>query len=133
ARSQPARALEVELADHPLHLRGVVIEPQPAARHVGDIRQDVGRGRHELPILQVLGVDKLDLVNRLHLLQQHGADQAVEIGTCYQSHGYLLSNHLLFSSSSPSRTANTAASVRPGRFCRRKTLRMWDLTVLTLM
>ena len=64
----------------PVDLALVVVEGQVAALDVGQVRRDrVGIDAH-LAVLHVLGVHEIDLVDQVQLLQQHGADEAVEVG-----------------------------------------------------
>jgi hypothetical protein len=57
----------------------MVVEGQVGA---GDIRQiggDVALADGDLPVLHVLRVDEQDVVDQVQVLEQDGADQAVEI------------------------------------------------------
>ena len=59
--------------------RQVVVERQVGARHIGQIGRDVVRPDVDLAVLHVLGVHELDLVDQAHFVQQHGANEAVEV------------------------------------------------------
>src|SRR3546814_6375535 len=52
---------------------------QMAARHIGQVGDDVPRADLDLAVLHVLGVDEADVVDQVQVPQQHGAGQAVEI------------------------------------------------------
>ena len=75
----------------PLFLAGVVVEPEPAARGVGDVGENVVGRDGDLAVLHVLGVDELDLVEEPLFLEEHGTAQAVEVAASQQSHGDVLS------------------------------------------
>ena len=58
----------------------VMVEREPDAGHVGQVRGDVARAHLDLAVLHVLGVDEEDVVEQTELLQERGADEAVEVG-----------------------------------------------------
>ena len=89
-RSDPAFALERDLADDPLDFGGMMIEPEAAARNKWDVGQYV-IGRHgKDSILEILGVDELDGIDLADMLEQYRTNQTVEIGSCDQTHCELL-------------------------------------------
>jgi hypothetical protein len=57
----------------------VVIEGEVHAFHVGKVGGDVAVGDLDHPVLHVLGVDELDLVDEIELLEDGGAHQPVEV------------------------------------------------------
>ena len=61
--------------------RGVMIEGQMHAFHIGQVGGDVAIVDLDLAVLHVLRMDELDVVDQLQLLEQHGAYQAVEVAT----------------------------------------------------
>ena len=66
------------------HLRGVVVEREVHARVVGEVRGDVGRAQLDLPVLHVLGMNELDVPEDVHLPEEGGTDQPVEIAARHQ-------------------------------------------------
>ena len=57
-----------------------MVEREPDAGHVGQVRRDVAGTDLDLAVLHVLGVDEEDVVEQPELLEQRGADEAVEVG-----------------------------------------------------
>ena len=66
-------------------LRGVVVERQVHARVVGQVGRDVGRAQLDLPVLHVLGMHELDVAEDVHLPEEGGTDQPVEIAARHQA------------------------------------------------
>src|SRR3954468_163490 len=60
-------------------LRRVVVEAQPDARDVRQVGRDVPGPDLDLAVLHVLGVDEEDVLEDVELLEDRGADEAVEI------------------------------------------------------
>ncbi len=61
------------------HLARVVVEGEVHPGDVGEVGGDVVVRDLHLPVLHVLGVDELDLLDEALLLQEDGADEAVEV------------------------------------------------------
>ena len=57
-----------------------MVEGEPDAGHVREVRRDVAGADLDLAVLHVLGVDEEDVVEQAELLQERGADEAVEVG-----------------------------------------------------
>jgi hypothetical protein len=57
----------------------VVVERQRDLGAVREVRRDVVRGQLDLAVLDVLRMDEQDLVEEPQLLEQRGADEAVEV------------------------------------------------------
>ncbi len=57
-----------------------MVEREPDAGHVGQVRGDVAGADLDLAVLHVLGMDEEDVVEQAELLQERGADEAVEVG-----------------------------------------------------
>src|SRR3712207_1785685 len=60
-------------------LARMMVEGEMAARHIGQVGRDVARGDRHLAVLHVLRVHEADLVDELQLLEEHSADQPVEV------------------------------------------------------
>lgn len=60
-------------------LAQVVVKSEVGAGHVGQVGGDVAGGDGDLAVLHVLGVHELDVVDHVEFVEQHGADQAVEV------------------------------------------------------
>ena len=74
------------LADAQL-LGGMVVERQRDLGAVGQVGRDVIGGQLDLAVLHVLGMDEQDLVEEPELLEQGGADEAVEVAAGDESVG----------------------------------------------
>jgi len=85
-RRESALALHVLRPADAVVLRRMVVEPHPAAGDVRYVRQHVVLRRLKESVLKILRVDELPRVDDPRLLEQHTADQAVEIRACDQSH-----------------------------------------------
>ena len=73
----------------------VVVEDQVRGRRVREVGEDVALGDLDDAVLHVLGVHEGDLVDHAELLQQDGADEAVEVAA---GHEPVLGGHeVLFS------------------------------------
>jgi hypothetical protein len=57
----------------------VVVEDQVRLGPVGQVGGDVAGTDLHRPVLDVLGVHKDDVLDQAELLEQHGADQPVEV------------------------------------------------------
>ena len=57
----------------------VIVEGQVYPRHIGEVRGDVLSADRDHAVLHVLGVHEKDLVDQVQMLEQDGADKAVEI------------------------------------------------------
>ena len=68
-------------------LTGRVVEAQAAARHTGQLGQDVALGDGHLAVLHFLGMVEVDLTQQADLLQQHATDQAVPVAAGDQALG----------------------------------------------
>ena len=62
-----------------------MVEREPDAGHVGQVRRDVAGADLDLAVLHVLGVDEEDVVEQTELLQERGADEAVKVRPGYQT------------------------------------------------
>ena len=58
----------------------VVVEGQTDARHIGEVGGDVPLADLDLAVLHVLRVNEEDVLEEVVLLEQGGADEAVEVG-----------------------------------------------------
>jgi hypothetical protein len=67
------------------HLGGVMVERQVHVRGVGQVRGDVGRAQLDLPVLYILRVHELDVAEDVHLPEEGGTDQPVEIAARHQA------------------------------------------------
>ena len=69
---------ELEMIDDIL-----IVHPKNKVRagHIGQVGGDVPLGDRNLSVLHVFGVHELDIVDQVHFLEQHGADQPVKIAT----------------------------------------------------
>jgi len=63
----------------------VVVKRQVHTRHVGQVGGDVAVGHLHLAVLHVLGVNELDVVDQVQLVEQDGADQSIEIAAGNQT------------------------------------------------
>ena len=77
--------IDVVPASDAHHLGGMVVERQVHARVVGEVRGDVGRAQLDLPVLHVLGMHELDVPEDVHLPEEGGTDQPVEIAARHQA------------------------------------------------
>ncbi len=57
----------------------MMVESQMHPVHIGQVGGDVAVGDGDDAVLHILGMHELDVVDHLKMLEQHGADQAVEI------------------------------------------------------
>ncbi len=62
-----------------------MIERQMHARNKRQIGGDVAFRNFDLAVLHVLGMDELDLVDHVELVEQNGADQAIEIAARHET------------------------------------------------
>jgi hypothetical protein len=60
----------------------MMVENQVRSRDVRQVGRDVVRTDVDLPVLHVLGVNELDLLDHVEVLQQHRTHQTVEIAAC---------------------------------------------------
>ena len=58
---------------------GVMIEAKMAAGHIRQIGEDVLIRYRNLPVLHILGVDKLNGTQKAQFFQKDGADESVKI------------------------------------------------------
>ena len=57
-----------------------MVEGEADAGDVGQVGRDVAGVDLDLAVLHVLGMDEQDVVEQSELLEQRGADEAVEVG-----------------------------------------------------
>ncbi len=69
---------------HAQHLAVVVVEGEVCPRHVREVGGHVARTDLDLAVLDVLGVDELDLVEHAQLLEERGADEPVEVAARHE-------------------------------------------------
>ena len=84
-----AGLLRLEAVD----LRLVVVEGDRHAGIVGQVGRDVVFREFDLAVLDVLGVDELDLVDHIELAEHHCAGESVEVAARNKSH-FLIHNYL---------------------------------------
>ena len=85
ARGDLEGALEVRVP-RCVGLRDVVIEPQRRPFVVRKVGEDVVAGDVDLAVLDVFRMREVDLLDRLHFLEQQGTGEAVEVGARNQPH-----------------------------------------------
>lgn len=89
ARCRAGFALVLDLAavhGETLALAAVMVEPEPAAGGIGDIRQDIVGPHCHFAILDVLGMHEEEVVDHSDFVQQRGAGKPVKVGSCNQTH-----------------------------------------------
>jgi hypothetical protein len=86
----------------------VVVEDQVRIRRVGEVGGDVGGPDFHLPVLHVLGMHEQDVLDQPELLEQHRADQAVEVTPGNQP--ISLHRHLLTGRQTPCRRSWSASN-----------------------
>ncbi|WAP67759.1 hypothetical protein [Jiella pelagia] len=57
----------------------MVIEDEMCPGHIWQVGGDVAAGNRDLAVLHVFWMDESDFVDEVQLLEQHAADEAVEV------------------------------------------------------
>src|SRR3972149_8333125 len=85
-----------------------MVERKVHAGRIGQVSRDVAIAHVDLSVLHVFGVHELDLVDQVHFVEQHGADQSVEIAASDEA--ILLRAHKLHPSKVPGFGAEASAA-----------------------